>query len=87
MKIEMMKLRADRRVLETRIRAIKAVLRTTWTAPVAELQRELHACKHDATELCILRSALRGKQHLADAERCREVAGRRRVEYMLEEAA
>jgi hypothetical protein len=87
MKIEMTKLRADRRALEIRIRAIKAVLRTTWVAPMAELQRELHACKREATELCILRAWLRGKQHLPDAERCREVAGRRRVEYAIEEAA
>lgn len=87
MKTDMTKLRADRRALEIRIRAIKAVLRTTWTMPMAELQRELHACKHEATELCILRAAFRGKQHLADAARCREVAGRRRIEYSLEEAA
>jgi hypothetical protein len=87
MKIEMMKLRADRRALEIRIRAIKAVLRTTWTTPMAESQRELHACKREATELCILRAWLRGKQHLADVERCREVAERRRVEYAIEEAA
>lgn len=87
MKIEMMKLRADRRALETRIRAIKAVLRTTWTAPMAEVQRELHARKREATELCILRAHLRGKQHLFDGERCREVAERRLVEYALGEAA
>ncbi len=87
MKIEMMKLRADRRALETRIRAIKAVLRTTWTEPMAKLQRELHACKREATELCMLRAHLRGKQHLADGERCREVAERRQVEYAVREAA
>ena len=87
MKIEMMKLRADRRALETRIRAIKALLRTKWTAPMAAVQRELHACKREATELCILRAWLRGKLHLADAARCREVAERRQVAYAIEEAA
>jgi hypothetical protein len=87
MKIEMTKLRADRRALETRIRAIKALLGTTWTAPMADLQRELHACKREATELCILRAHLRGKQHLPDADRCREVAERRMVQYAIQEAA
>ena len=87
MKIDMMKLRADRRALDLRIRELKAALRTTWTAPMAAAQRQLHACKREATELCILRAHLRGKLHLPDAERCREVAQRRISEYAIGEAA
>lgn len=83
MNIDMTKLRTDRRALEQRIIAIKAVLRTTWTAPMAAVQRELHACKLEATELCILRAHLRGKLHLPDRERCEEVATRRMADYAL----
>lgn len=87
MDIDKKKLRADRRVLADRIRAIKMVLRQRWTQPMAETQRILHACKREATELSILWAHARGRRHLPDAERCREVALRRMGEYVREEAA
>jgi hypothetical protein len=87
MDIDKKKLRADRRVLADRIRAIKMALRQRWTQPMAEAQRMLHACKREATELSILWAHVRGRQHLPDAERCREVALRRMGEYVREEAA
>ena len=87
MKIDIQRLSQDRRALEARIRSLKALLRTTWTEPMADTQRSLIACKREATELCILRAHLRGKLHLPDAELCKEVAQRRMPEYRTEEAA
>lgn len=87
MQINKNELRADRRALVDRIRAIKAKLRAPWTQPMAEWQRALHACKHEATELSIVWAYARGRQHLPDAERCREVALRRGPQYAIEEAA
>jgi hypothetical protein len=81
MRIDMNRLRADRRLLDERIRTVKRALRTTWVRPMAEEQYELIACKREATELCILRAWLRGKLHLPDAERCREVATARAPAY------
>ena len=51
---------------------------------MAAEQRELLALKREATELCMLRAWLRGKQHLADADVCRETAERRACEFQLE---
>ncbi|HLT39280.1 MAG TPA: hypothetical protein VK034_23510 [Enhygromyxa sp.] len=86
MKIDINRLSQDRRALEARIRTLKARLRTTWTEPMAIVQRSLIACKREATELCILRAHLRGKQHLPDADLCKEVAERRMPEYRTEAA-
>ena len=81
MKIDTYRLKEDRRALEARIRSLKALLRTTWIEPMASSQRALLAAKREATELCILRAHLRGKLHLPDAERCKEVAQRRMLDY------
>jgi hypothetical protein len=86
MKIDIHRLKQDRRALEARIRSLKALLRTTWTAPMGEVQRSLVAAKREATELCILRAHLRGKLHLPDADRCNEVAERRLADYQVEAA-
>lgn len=86
MKIDIHRLSQDRRALEARIRSLKTMLRTTWTEPMAAVQRSLIACKHEATELCILRAHLRGKQHLPDADLCKEVAERRMAEYHVSES-
>lgn len=81
MNIDIHRLKEDRRALEARIRSLKALLRTSWTEPMASTQRSLIAAKREATELCILRAHLRGKLHLSDAERCKEVAQRRMLDY------
>lgn len=83
MNIDIRRLKEDRRALEGRIRSLKALLRTTWTEPMAATQRALLAAKREATELCILRAHLRGKLHLPDADRCREVAQRRMLDYRI----
>lgn len=84
MNIDNQRLKQDRRALEGRIRSMKALLRTTWTEPMAAVQRSLLAAKREATELCILRAHLRGKLHLLDADRCKEVAQRRMLDYRIE---
>ena len=71
----------DRRALDDRIRGLKSGLRTTWTRPMAAEQRELLACKREATELCVLRAWARRRWHLDDHDRCREIATRRAPEY------
>lgn len=84
MKIDNHRLKQDRRALESRIRSLKALLRRSWTPPMASVQRSLVAAKREATELCIVRAHLRGKLHLPDAERCKEVAERRMLDYRTE---
>ena len=80
------KLNEDRRALEAQLRAAKTELRTTWTRPMANVQCRLLRLKREATELYILRAWLRGRLHLPDAERCREVAERRAPDYGVEAA-
>ena len=86
MKINMERLRHDRRKLDERIRATKRVLRTTWTQPMAHAQHELLALKLEATELCILRAWLRGRLHVPDPDRCQQIAERRAPAYVQEAA-
>lgn len=86
MKIDIERLRHDRRKLDERIRTVKRALRTTWTRPMADEQHELLALKLAATELCILRAWLRGRLHLPDRDRCQQVAEARAPEYALEAA-
>ena len=83
-KIDINHLQMERRRIDAQIRVLKSELRTCWTRPMVAEQRQLLALKHEATELCILRAWLRGKQHLADADRCRETAERRAVDFPLE---
>jgi hypothetical protein len=47
-----------------RSRALKNLLRATWTRPMAEEQRELAALRGRITRLCILRAFARGKRHV-----------------------
>ena len=86
MKIDIERLRHDRRKLDERIRAAKRALRTTWTRPMADVQHELLALKLEATELCTLRAWLRGRLHLPDPERCRKIAEARARDYASEAA-
>lgn len=77
MNIDINQLRMARRRIDAQIRVLKSDLRTRWTRPMVDEQRQLLALKYEATELCILRAWLRGKSHVADPERCRETAERR----------
>jgi hypothetical protein len=74
--IDFARLRAARSALDLQILARKRELRARWQRPMHAEQRELLRCKQQATELCILRAWLRGRWHLADHERCAEVAAR-----------
>lgn len=80
------KLKEDRAALEERIRQVKKELRSSWTRPMADRQYELIELKREATELCTLRAWLRGRHHLQDVERCREIAEGRMSRYQLEAA-
>lgn len=82
--IDINQLRMERRRIDAQILVLKSVLRTRWTRPMDTEQRELLALKYEATELCILRAWLHGKQHLADPERCRETAERRAADFQRE---
>jgi hypothetical protein len=84
MNIDINRLRMERRRIDAQIRVLKSDLRTRWTRPMVDAQRQLIALKYEATELCILRAWLRGKQHLADPERCRETAERRAKDFWQE---
>ncbi len=75
------RLRAARRALDLQIVALKRELRARWQRPMHDEQRELLRCKHQATELCILRAWLRGRWHLADHEHCTRVATRLAPEF------
>ncbi len=48
------------------IRALKAVLRRTWTRPMADEQERLVKLKRHATALCVLRAWSRGRRHLVN---------------------
>jgi len=80
------KLNQDRAALEERIRHVKKMLRSSWTRPMDREQYELIELKREATELCTLRAWMRGRHHLQDVDRCREIAERRLVGYRLEAA-
>jgi hypothetical protein len=87
MNIDINQLRMERRRIDAQIRVLKSDLRTRWTRPMVDVQRQLLAAKHEATELCILRAWLRGNQHLTDTERCRETAERRAKDFQREVVA
>lgn len=84
--INITKLKQDRRALEEQIREVKKQLRSTWTKPMANEQYQLIALKRKATELCILRAWMRGRNHLSDADYCKEVAERVALQYQAEAA-
>jgi len=64
MNIDRERLRADLGVLARECRALKNVLGTTWTRPMAEEQRHLVRVRLKVTELCVLRAWSRGKLHV-----------------------
>jgi hypothetical protein len=69
------KLRADLGALARECRALKNVLGTTWTAPMADEQRHLARVRWRVTELCVLRAWTRGKRHVTKAPRAIADAG------------
>ena len=68
MNIDSERLRADLGVLARECRALKNVLGTTWTRPMADEQRHLVRVRLKVTELCVLRAWSRGKLHVRNVE-------------------
>ena len=72
--IDTPRIHATRLALETELRAVKAELCTRWTRPMATQQRRALALARDLTSIYALLAHSRGRSHLADAERSRELA-------------
>jgi hypothetical protein len=87
MEINTQKLKQEHKLIVDRIRVVKKELRSPWTKPMWRAQAELISLKRQATEFCILRAWLRGKQHLSDADYCKEIAERLAKQYETEEVA
>jgi hypothetical protein len=68
MMIDGLKLRADLGVLAHECRALKDVLRETWTRPMADEQRRLTRLRRKVTELCVLRAWSRKRLHVRNVE-------------------
>jgi hypothetical protein len=83
MDINIRQLQADLRDLEDKIREVKKQLRTTWTRPMDSQQYALLNLKADATERYVLRAYARGRFHLKDHERCKDIAERAAKKYAL----
>jgi hypothetical protein len=81
------KLKKDHKDVVGRIRVVKKALRSPWTKPMDSYQYELISLKRQATEFCILRAWLRGKQHLPDPLYCKEIAERLAKQYKTKEVA
>ena len=69
MDIDSERLRADTCALARECRALKDVLGTTWTRPMADEQRKLARLRWRVTELCVLRAWTREKVHVTNAPR------------------
>lgn len=88
--IDKQQLQNDLRELEARIIELKGSLRKTWIEPIhimAQRQCKLEDMKFRATERYVLVAWLRGKQHLADAERNQKALERIHSTYKMKEAA
>jgi hypothetical protein len=64
MDIDVRRLCADLRALAIESRAMKTILRATWTRPMHDEQRKLARMRRRATELCVLRAFARGRRHV-----------------------
>src|SRR5260221_14376378 len=64
MNIDLARLISDLEALATESRALKVLLRTRWTRPMADEQRRLARVRHRTTELCIVRARTRGNWHV-----------------------
>lgn len=69
MEIDGDRLRADTCALGRECRALKDLLGTTWTRPMADEQRRLVRLRWRVTELCVLRAWTREKAHVRTAPR------------------
>ena len=67
MHIDISKLVYDLHTLAAESRAVKAILRATWTRPMADDQRRLARIRRQTTELCVLRAFARGRLHVRSA--------------------
>jgi hypothetical protein len=65
--IDSERLRADTNALARECRALKDVLGTTWTRPMADEQRKLVRLRWRVTELCVLRAWSRQRVHVKTA--------------------
>ena len=68
MMIDTGRLRADLVALARECRALKDMLTTTWTRPMADEQRKLARLRWKVTELCVLRAFSRGRLHVRSVE-------------------
>jgi hypothetical protein len=69
MNIDRERLRADIDALARDCRALKDILRATWTRPMADEQRKLVRLRWRATELCVLAARMRGRHHVVTPPR------------------
>lgn len=84
MDINIKQLNADLREIEDKIRELKSVLRSTWTKfSMASEQYQLIDLKWEATHRYVLRAYARGRFHLADHAKCKEVAEQAAKKYAL----
>ena len=74
MNIDRSKLRVDVNALARECRALKNILGTTWTRPMADEQRQLVRIRRRVTELCVLRAWSRGKMHATKVANVEDVA-------------
>jgi hypothetical protein len=64
MNIDKIRLRADIAELARDAKVTKALLRTTWTRPMADEQKKLVCIRRQATILHVLLAWTRGKKHV-----------------------
>lgn len=74
MEINTHQLNTDLRAIEDRIHTVKSALRSTWTKFMDSEQYELIDLKWQATQRYVLRAYARGRFHLADHDKCKEIA-------------
>lgn len=83
MNINITDLNSDLRRIESQIRELKAQLRSPWTKFMDTEQAALIDLKWEATQRYILRAHARGRFHLADHERCKEIVTEIQSQYLL----
>jgi hypothetical protein len=84
MEINIRQLNADLREIEEQIRTLKSGLRSTWTKPMDGEQYKLIDLKVEATQRYVLRACARGRFHLADHDKCKEIAEQIAKKYRTE---
>ncbi|NVB36557.1 hypothetical protein G6O69_01845 [Pseudenhygromyxa sp. WMMC2535] len=84
-RIDMHLIHAQRRASEAELRELKSKLRTRWTAPMGARQRRALVLARELTGIYALLAWARGRSHLADSERSRELAEALAPRYRIEE--